>query len=237
MAYNAIRVSNQVEKIELDFSTYEGLQETSGVKRFYTIHTEKTNQMTEKLGFHVGGFCDDRGRGGPRLAAEISGYEYLPSDLFLCKMDSRYDYLPLSEAEVDALFDLLTGKPKAKPAIMLNAQAFLERNMIQPILPEFNLKMEPMFFNQYPNVMAICYDEKDLKDDREREEYGKALFTFADRIVNKMEKVGQFNLAKDGTYYLCNYRKDGCFYCIIQARQSLDEPCIIQNVIDILNCF
>ena len=105
--YNAIKVGKTIEKIVLDFSTYESLKETSRVARFYTIHTEKTNQIGNKLGFHVGGFCDDYGHGGSDLAAEISGYDELPSDLFLCLMDSQYNFLPLSEKQLDDLYNYL----------------------------------------------------------------------------------------------------------------------------------
>ena len=105
--YNAIKVGKTVEKIVLDFSSYESLQETSGVARFYTIHTAQTNQIGNKLGFHLGGFCDDLGSGGSDLAAEISGYEELPSDLFLCLMDNQYNFLPLSEKQLNDLYNYL----------------------------------------------------------------------------------------------------------------------------------
>ena len=105
--YNAIKVGNTIEKIVLDFSSYESLKETSGVARFYTIHTAQTNEIGNKLGFHVGGFCDDYGSGGSDLAAEISGYDELPSDLFLCLMDDKYNFLPLSEKQLNDLYNYL----------------------------------------------------------------------------------------------------------------------------------
>ena len=104
---NAIKVGKTIEKIVLDFSSYESLKETSGVARFYTIHTAQTNEIGNKLGFHVGGFCDDYGSGGSDLAASISGYDELPSDLFLCLMDDKYNFLPLSEKQLNDLYNYL----------------------------------------------------------------------------------------------------------------------------------
>ena len=111
---NAIRISDTIEKVHIDFSSIDSLYESSGFKRLYTIHTAETNKMTAKLGFHVGGFCDDRGSGGPDLAAEISGYDYLPSDLILCLMDSKYNFLPLNEKQLESLYSYLTTGDEAK---------------------------------------------------------------------------------------------------------------------------
>ncbi|MBR0439917.1 MAG: hypothetical protein IJK27_04120 [Bacilli bacterium] len=105
--YNAIKVGEKIEKINLDFSSYESLKNSAKINRFYTIHTANTNQIGDKLGFHLGGFCDERGRGGSDLAAEISGYDYLPSDLYLCLMDSQYNFLPLEEKQLEKLYNYL----------------------------------------------------------------------------------------------------------------------------------
>ena len=105
--YNAIKVSEKIEKINLDFSSYESLKNSAKINRFYTIHTANTNQIGNKLGFHLGGFCDEYGKGGSGLAAEISGYDSLPSDLYLCLMDDKYNFLPLKEKELDSLFNYL----------------------------------------------------------------------------------------------------------------------------------
>ncbi len=60
MGPNAIRISDRVEKVELDFASDESLKESLGFARLYTIHTAKTNEMSSRLGFHIGGYCDDR---------------------------------------------------------------------------------------------------------------------------------------------------------------------------------
>ena len=108
---NAIRVGDNLEKVHVDFSSLESLKESTGFKRLYTIHTAKTIEMSAKLGFHVGGFCDDRGGGGTVLAGDLAGYEYLPSDLILCLMDDKYNFLPLDEKQLESFYHyLLTGE-------------------------------------------------------------------------------------------------------------------------------
>ena len=105
---NAIRVGSEINKVYIDFSSFESLKESSGFDRLYTIHTQNTLDMSKVLKFHVGGFCDDRGHGGTALAAATAGYPTLPSDLILCKMDDKYNFLPLEENELDALYNYLT---------------------------------------------------------------------------------------------------------------------------------
>ena len=105
---NAIRISNIVEKVHVDFSSLDSLKESTGFKRLYTIHTQKTLDISKELGFHVAEFCDDHGTGGSSLAAKFSGYESLPSDLILCLMDEKYNFLPLSEAQLETLYIYLT---------------------------------------------------------------------------------------------------------------------------------
>lgn len=105
---NALRISDHIEKVEVDFSSYGSLKESIGFRRLYTIHTVQTLEYSQKLGFHVGGFCDDHGRGGEDYAACIAGYENLPFDLIVCRMDDKYDYLPCTPSELDALYILLT---------------------------------------------------------------------------------------------------------------------------------
>lgn len=106
--FNAIRVSDKIEKTFIDFSSYKSLKESSGFKRLYTIHTAETNKIADLLGFHVGGFCDDYGNNTNLLAGKISGYGTLPSDLILCLMNDKYGFLPLSEEQLNYLYTYLT---------------------------------------------------------------------------------------------------------------------------------
>ena len=135
--YNAIRVSGQIIKTHIDFSSFEGLKESSGFKRLYTIHTQKTIDLSHILGFKVAGFCDDHGYGGPQLAADIAGYPSLPSDLILCGMDDQYNFLPLSEAEVEALYVYL--KEGKKIADLPEAEDALEEVEEEDLEDRFTL--------------------------------------------------------------------------------------------------
>lgn len=107
--FNAIRVGDKIEKTYIDFSSYESLIESSGFKRIYRIHTAETIAISNELGFHVGGFCDDYGSGGSPIAAKVAGYPSLPSDLILCLNDDQYNYLPLDEKQLDALHKYLAS--------------------------------------------------------------------------------------------------------------------------------
>ena len=110
-AFNAIRISDKIEKVFIDFSSYDSLKESSGFERLYTVHTAKTMEISNLLGFHVAGFCDDYGVGGSELAASFSGYDSLPSDLILCLIDDKYNFLPLNETQLERLFVYLrTGR-------------------------------------------------------------------------------------------------------------------------------
>ena len=51
-SFNAIRVGDKIEKIFIDFSSYESLIESSKFKRIYRIHTAETIAISDKIGFH-----------------------------------------------------------------------------------------------------------------------------------------------------------------------------------------
>lgn len=107
MKENAIRITDTIEKVYVDFSSLDSIQSSTNINRPYTIHTSNTINMSSRLGFHIGGFCDDRGSNEFELAEEISGYDFLPSELYLCLMDYSYNYLPLEEDKLLKLYDYL----------------------------------------------------------------------------------------------------------------------------------
>ena len=157
--YNALKVGKKIEKVNLDFSSYESLKASAKINRFYTIHTANTNQIGNKLGFHLGGFCDDNGVGGSELAAEISGYDSLPSDLYLCLMDDKYNFLPLKEKELDSLFNYL-----CPPEEMFDApeEAFENYDGEEYELNDYFLFVKidsiwPKSSDQYENHYEYCY--------------------------------------------------------------------------------
>ena len=212
--------------MHVDFSNIEL---STGFRRLYTIHTAKTLDYSRQVGFHVGGFCDDRGQGGSSLAARTAGYEDLPSDLILCKMDERYNFLPLSEAELNCLYTYLTtGKVVPLESDDDKANAFFRKWDIHPILPRFDLPLSVEFFPRYPNVIALVYDETAAKTDKELENYGKALFEFSDRCVSGLEDIGLCRVSLDHTYYMLNVRENGKFCCFIQAlREKGENPFLL----------
>ncbi|MCR5491841.1 MAG: hypothetical protein K6F32_06920 [Bacilli bacterium] len=110
MSVNAIRISDLIETVYVDFSSIEAIKRSAGFKRIYTVHTKSTLEMSSEVGFHVGGFCDDQGNGGKRLSEAISGYPQLPSDLILCAMDEHYAFLPLSPEQIKAIIGYITSK-------------------------------------------------------------------------------------------------------------------------------
>ena len=221
MNENAIRVSDSTRKVHVDFNNIET---STGFRRLYTIHTAKTLDYSRQVGFHVGGFCDDRGQGGSSLAARTAGYEDLPSDLILCKMDDHYNFLPLNESELNCLYTYLTtGKVVPLESDDDTANAFFHKWNIQPILPHFDLPLSVEFFPRYPNVIALIYDETAAKTDKEIENYGKALFEFSDRCVNGLEDIGLCRVSLDHTYYMLNVRENGKWCCFIQALREKDE--------------
>ncbi len=103
MNCNALKISYMIETMEIDFSSLDSIKQSTGFRRLYTIHTANTIAMSQELGFHVGGFCDDYGHENYHLAAKVAGYEELPSSLILCAMDDRYNFLPLTKEQAEAI--------------------------------------------------------------------------------------------------------------------------------------
>ena len=233
---NAIRISDKIEKTYIDFSTFELLKESSGFSRLYTIHAENTNELSKRLGFHVGGFCDDRGSGGPHLAAQIAGYDYLPSDLILCAMDDKYNFLPLEAKQLDALFNYLTkGETSSSSPVGQDAQRFFDHLGISPVLDDLGVKPEARFFEEFPSVICLIYRLED--DSRESlEAFSYRLYRYADRIIAETREIDDdegYRLSKDGTYYLWrDYPDEGLYYLFIQAKASEDDPCILGKAIE-----
>ena len=225
MGPNAIRISDRVEKVELDFASDESLKESLGFARLYTIHTAKTNEMSQRLGFHIGGYCDDRGRGGPALAASLVGYECLPSDVVLFKMDEKYNPLPLNEEELNSLFVFLKTGKVISPEAKLQIQEFFKEQNIDLALPDFPLPMESIRFAQLPNLIAIIYDESSIQGQAAHDEYAKIQNTYYSLVKEKTEESGFFEIriAKDGSYFLRIQRYNNLYYLYIQAIKTPGE--------------
>ena len=237
-SFNAIRVGDKIEKTYIDFSSYESLTETSGFAKLYTIHTAETNAISNKLGLHIGGFCDDRGNGGPDLAAEIAGYPSLPSDLILCLMDDKYNFLPLDEKQLYALFVYLKTGDVINTSWPDTAIDFFNKYSIYPVTPNFGEEAKAITFDQYPTVILLSYELSfDGKDDAYITRIGQLLFNFADRIVNEFEEVDDLRLDKDGEYFIKTVRdvEKSSFNVFIQALTNTDDKPLLNKVIKLYN--
>ena len=234
---NAIKVSGVIEKIHVDFSSIDAMYESTGFKRFYTIHTAKTNKMSAQLGFHVGGFCDDRGSGGPDLAAKIAGYEYLPSDLILCFMDDKYNFLPLNERQLESLYVYLTTGKVVSSTVDDDAQAFFDKYQINPVLPEIGGNCDVIIPEPDGKVIVLIYDfNTDEMSDSEAFKVGENLFYYADKLVNEFENVGDVLLSPEKDYYLLNYRDTEAqtYVVLIQAIENPKEKQVLTSILDVI---
>ena len=218
--YNAIRVSDEIERYYVDFSTLDSLKESTGFERLYTIHTASTQELSKTLGFHIAGFCDDHGEGGPDLASEIAGYDYLPSDLILCLMGDKYNFLPFDEGQLESLYlYLTTGEVKSSHAFKENdLGSFLSRNSIYPILPDFPMEPEVIFYKDQPNLALLKYDYSELSD-KQIENFGSELFYYSDRLLEQYKEMPNGRLSPDERFYLHsqNDMTNEAFYILIEV--------------------
>ena len=231
--FNAIRVSDKIEKVFIDFSSYESLKETSNFKKLYTIHTAETMEITHLLGFHVGGFCDDCGSSTNLLAGKISGYGTLPSDLILCLMDDHYEFLPLSEEQLDCLYIyLITGKV-VDPNIDKTARKFFAKYKIYPVLPKLGTDCESFINKKHPNVLILKYDFDFNKiPENQISKIGEALFHYADHLIDAFKEMDDVYLSMGGDYFIKNLRDldSGAYIVLIQARINKNERPVLNDV-------
>ena len=234
--YNAIRVSDKIERIFVDFSSLESLNESVGFERLYTIHTAETNELTKKLGFHVGGFCDDRGRGGSSLAAQIAGYPSLPSDLILCLMDNKYNFLPLDHAKLEKLYHYLTTGEVKNFYNDPEVQSFFDRHNINPLLPNFSVEPKISLYEQFPTVVLFEYDFNDCSDD-ELEAVGENAFHFASHQLETVDALPgntkNVSKAKNGKYFTrCQFLSDKLkFFLAFQAIIKDDDKELLSDFV------
>ena len=235
MKENAILIRQlDIVKIYVDFSDIDNIYQALDASHVSTIHTQKTQALSMKLGVHLLGYVDREGDDiNNRLACEISGYDYLGSFMLLCKGDDKFNPLPFSEAELNVVYTYLTEGKIIPLSSSNDEQSFFEKYQITPILPTFDLKKEVIFLDEYPQIMILKYDESGLFNDGSFMKFGEQLFAFADRIVIEMqtikdEKGREIHLSKDQKYYLKNVRRDFCFYVFIEANIDNKSPQIIE---------
>lgn len=104
-----LRADGSFEKIKVDFDSLEGLYAPIGCDRLNIISTQGMNDLSDKLGFTVVMYCDERGMQKElpenELAARISGYEVIWGDVVICGFTN--DYAPLYKDEVVAVCEFL----------------------------------------------------------------------------------------------------------------------------------
>ena len=110
MKENAILIRNlDILKVYVDFSDLDNIKSVLNCDRLSTIHTAKTQELSEKLGFHLMGYVDREGDDiNNEVACEVSGYDYIGSFMLLFKTDDSYHELSLSEDELEKLYSYLT---------------------------------------------------------------------------------------------------------------------------------
>lgn len=196
---NAIIVNwLNIEKVNIDFSDFKNIEEAIGASHLYTIHTAKTMEISNILGFHIMGFIDRDGDDvNNSLACKICGYDYIGSSMVLFKTDDSFNPLPLSEEEVDKLYLFLTeGKVEPKK----RNEDFFTKFGIRPILPNFDADGELKLNNDYPTLGLVIYDLKN----EDFIKVGEELFRYSSLMLESFEKVDSYYKANDGSYFIKN---------------------------------
>ncbi|MBQ9745578.1 MAG: hypothetical protein IJW21_02005 [Clostridia bacterium] len=105
----ALRTDGSYEKIKVDFDTLEGLYAPLGCDRINAISTQKLRDISERLGFAVVMYCDERAMqkalAENETAAALSGYDTILGDVVICGF--KNDYAPLYKDELEELLEML----------------------------------------------------------------------------------------------------------------------------------
>ena len=208
---NAILIDffEKIEKVDVDFSSVEGMAKAVDSRGVYTINTQNILDITNKLGFPVVGFVDrymeESDRINNSLAADISGYDYLLSKMILCTWDSKYNFLPLSDRQVDILYTYLTtGK-------VINPSSGEEGDLISKFINDYDIenlvtlnvdfKPKARLHPKHANVLVLDYEVPS----EQLFSIGEKLFTFSDILVNKfIDKGSHVFMDPNLQYYLSN---------------------------------
>ena len=239
MKENAILIRQlDVLKVYVDFSNPDAIHEVLHCERVSTIHTEETRKLSNKLGVHLMGYVDREGNDiNNQLACKISGYDYLGSFMLLFKSDDKMNELGFNEDELTAVYDYLIAGKIIPASINKEARDFIKKHDIEPILPGFSdVPSYSLFFDKYPNLLCIVYDEEELDADAEYERYGAQLFEFADRLIGEGEPiipgdVSSGSITSNGRCYQKNFRNPSGdkYYVFIQVICKDGEEVLIDK--------
>ena len=227
MKENAILIRQiDVLKVFVDFDDPNGIEKVVGARRVSTIHTIKTQELSNKLSVHLVGYVDREGNDiNNERACQISGYDYLGSFMLLCKTDDKFNNYGFSEEELDRVYTYLTtGK------IKLDAlQEFVNRYDLNIPLPMFGVKPKVYYKEDVPYMILLRYDLSSVLL-KEYERIGTALFQYSSALLEECTlNEKQVNVSKDGKWYL-KTMMDGSFYnLLIQARGDDEEEIILIN--------
>jgi len=107
-----LRANGSYEKIKVDFGSLEGLYAPIGCDRINIISTQKLKNLSDRLGFTVVMYCDERGMlkqlEENEVAAELSGYDVIWGDVIICGF--KDDCAPLYKDEVEEVCEMLAEK-------------------------------------------------------------------------------------------------------------------------------
>ena len=235
MKENAILVTTSgVLKVYVDLSSDDAIKEAIDAEKLFTIHTQKLKQLSGKLGFHIMGYVDSEGQGlNNAKACALTGYDFLGSSLLLFKTDDKFNRLPLERNELDSLYRYITTGTIIPSNAQEKEREFFDKHHINPPLPVFDVNHKALFFDEYPNVICLVYNEFEAVTDSQINKLGADLFYYSDRVVNETDQVGEgdegYNVSKAGDYYHKSYRLNGVTYVLIQAIDNTHEKPVLYD--------
>lgn len=104
-----LRTDGSYEKVQVDFSTLDGIHEAIDCDRINIISTSQLRNISEMLSLRIVMYCDERGmlKGLDEnpVAAQLSGYDVLWGDVIICGFDK--DIAPLYADELEELCEYL----------------------------------------------------------------------------------------------------------------------------------
>ena len=107
-----LRADGSYERIKADFESAEGLRNPLGCDRINIVSTVRLRELSDKLGFTVVMYCDERGmmKHLPEnaIAANLSGYDVIWGDAVICGFQN--DCAPLFKDEIEEVLGLLDAQ-------------------------------------------------------------------------------------------------------------------------------
>ena len=209
MAYNALLIgfSKKVEKIEIDFDDYEGsMCKAVDGRGVSTIHTQGILDIGVAVGFGVVGYinryANDEDLINNVLACELSGYDELHSKMVLCGVDDKWNFLPLSEKQVDVLYNYITTGEKESVVEDDAFGEFCKRHNIKPYVPNLGIDYEVKNHIENDKIITLFYDLTKASDSK-MESFGHGLFKMSSALLDDHKEVKDgIHIDKKETYYI-----------------------------------